>query len=126
VSKVNYKPITDEALERVSRATAVRSHNQPPIRQAWYNADTQEIALEMHNQVRLSFAPGALPKLKNTSREQLARIKVTRSGNAIPGTELDIQISSVALVHHLLHLSSIQKTASLGRRARTSAQAAAR
>jgi hypothetical protein len=97
----SYNPISDEELERVQRETAARDEVEPRITGVYYSANGM-MMLEMRTGTFVKFFARNIPALKDATDSQILATRLVSDGSAIHWTEIDVQMSTIALLQIVL------------------------
>jgi hypothetical protein len=119
---------TDEQLDALREESARVLETQPRIIKADLDGETLRFALQggsVPHGVTLSVPASSLSDLRGATPGQLAAMKVTATGNAVHWPELDVQMSTIALLELLTGLQTLKSAQRRGGTARTRAKSAA-
>ena len=119
---------TDEELDALRASSQEQLKREPRLRKASYR-DGQFVfelcATPTPPGVVLGVPARFLREFGDASDEQLAKMEITATGNAVHWPLLDVQMSTIALLELLTGLRAAQTTGAQGGRARSTAKSVA-
>lgn len=118
---------TEEQLDEIRVQSAQSLETEPRIERASFEDGVLTIALfgdAVPQGVTVSVPTASLTDLSGATASQLAAMQVTKTGNALHWPELDVQMSTIALLEILTGLQTFKSAQRKGGLARTPAKRA--
>lgn len=119
---------TDQQLDAIREESVIALEAQPRIVKAEVVGETLRFALKgaaVPAGVTISVPASSLDDLRLATPSQRAAMKITATGNAVHWPELDVQMSTIALLELLTGLQTLKTAQRRGGAARTSAKSQA-
>jgi len=107
MDKIGFQPISDEELARVRRETRARDAVEPRILKAHYDEAAKRLMLEMRGGATVSTAVRMIPSLAKATAAELAGVKVVSRGAALHWDELDVQMTTLALLQIIFRFRTV-------------------
>lgn len=126
---MDFPSLTDEEifamLPAVDEATRIAELTEPQAKAASYDPVTGRIVVELKLGSAFAFPPTLLDELANLTPDQLARVEVDVSGEALSWEEFDIDISVPGILVAILGDAMLKAFASRGGSSTSERKAAA-
>jgi len=111
MSKITYKPITDEELECIEHETRERDKTEPRIKTARYDRKNGRLVMEMQGDAEVSVPARSLGVLADASDEELADLRIVSRGSALHWDRLDVQMTTISLLQLIFRVRTISDIA---------------
>lgn len=122
---VTFTPITDEELSRVRRETAERDRTEPRIARTTYDNRTRQLHLALRGGVSAAIPIDLFLELAKATPEQIANCKIRENGASLHWEELDVQMTTIAILQIAFKFTTISDNARHAGSSRTAAKSAA-
>lgn len=122
---VTYTPITEAELSRVRRETAESDLTEPRIIRTSYDNRTRQLHLILRDGVGADIPVDLFAELANASSKQIADCKIRENGASLHWDELDVQMTTIAILQIAFKFTTISDNARQAGSRRSAAKSAA-